>query len=167
MSGRSRSSLRLTSSDALAISCWNMCRGISFRSPICSARMESVFDRNGVSLRDRQKVWLALGSDVVDQRLGIEPLGVLQHRSSDIDRIIERKVHDHPEGRVAGMSQSPGELGAGRLLDFIRKASDHLAEDPDLIFGVTALYQQIGGVPKRAGPALGRTPQNGLVQLLQ
>src|SRR5258705_9025300 len=30
-----------TSSDAFAISCWDRCRGISFRRPSCSARMES------------------------------------------------------------------------------------------------------------------------------
>ena len=31
----------LTSSDALAINCWNSCRGMSLRRPSCSARMES------------------------------------------------------------------------------------------------------------------------------
>ena len=33
------------SAEAFAISCWNICRGISWRKPSCSARMESPFAR--------------------------------------------------------------------------------------------------------------------------
>ena len=125
------------------------------------------FDGKRISLGDRQQVGLALGSDIVDQRLGIEPPGKLQHRARNVDRVVESEHLDDLEGSVVGVSQPLGELGAGCMLDFLSQPSDHLAEDPDLIFRVASLDQYVGGVPQRALTTLGRSPRNRLVQFFQ
>jgi hypothetical protein len=76
-------------------------------------------DRNGISLGDRQKVWLTFGSNSGNQRLGIKPLGMLKDRARYINRIIKGKYHDDVERGIVEVSHSLSELGSGCQLNFV------------------------------------------------
>ncbi len=68
-------------------------------------------------------------------------------RASDIYRIVKGKLIDDFYRGIVGASQSLGELSARRHFDLASQSLDHISERPDLIFGVRAGDQYIGGMP--------------------
>ena len=77
-------------------------------------------DGNGISLGDRQKVWLALGSNGGNQRLGIKALGMLKDRARYINRIIKGKFYHDVERGIVEVRDALGDLGSNRQLNFVR-----------------------------------------------
>ena len=80
---------------------------------------------------------LAFGAGSGHQGSNVQPLGLPQHRTCDVDRIVQRKLIDDFDRCIAGGGQSPSELGACRHFQLVRQSLDHLAKDPDLIIGVS------------------------------
>ena len=110
---------------------------------------------------------LAFGPCVGDQRANIEPLGVPQDRTGDIDQIVKGKLANNTERCVVGAGQSLGELDPRRHFDLLGEASDRFAKNPDLVLGKPSGNQQIGRMPQRPQPTFGRSSQDGLIKLPQ
>ena len=122
-----------------------------FTTSLIAARHQHVGDRllERLSLRDREQMRLALGADVGDQGVRLEPLGLPQDRAGDLDRIVEGEFVDDIDRGIVEAGQPLRELRAGRDFDLVREPSDHLAEGPDLVVAIAAGDHQIGGMPQR------------------
>ena len=72
---------------------------------LVAARHQHVGDRllDRFAFRDREQMRLAFGADVGDQGVGLEPLGLLQDRAGDFDRIVKGEFVDDID-RGAGRS---------------------------------------------------------------
>ena len=106
---------------------------------------DALLDR--FSLRNRQHVGLALGADIGDQRIGLEPLGLPQHGTGDLDLVVKGELVDDIDRSLVEAGEPLGELRAGRHFDLVREPPDHLAKGPDLVVAVIAGDHQVGGMP--------------------
>ena len=76
---------------------------------------------------------LAFGLGVGDERAHVEPFGVPQDRTRDIDLVVKGKLANDAEGCVVGAGQSLRELDPGRHFDLLGEAPDRFAKNPDLL----------------------------------
>ena len=88
---------------------------------------------------------------------------MLKHRASNIDGIVKGELLDDADRGIVGPDQSFGKLRPGGHFNPVCQSPDDLAENPNLVLGIVTCYQQIGGMPKRSQPALGRSPRDGLL----
>ena len=134
---------------------------------LIAARHQHVRDRllDRFSLRDRQHMGLALGADVGNQGVGLEPPGLPQDGAGDLDLIVKGKLVDDIDRGIVEAGQPPCELRARRDLNLVGEPPDHLAEGPDLVVAVAAGDHQIGGMPQRPHAAFGRSSRDRLVEI--
>src|SRR5579863_5689337 len=110
---------------------------------------------------------LALGSCVCHQRFGVDPFGLPEHRAGDVDRIVKSELVDDLDRRVVAGSELVCEPHARRDFDIFGKPSDDFAKGPDLILGIAAGNQDIGGVPERLQTAFSRSAGYRILQFRQ
>ena len=107
---------------------------------------------------------LALGADIGDQRVGLEPPGLPEYGTGDLDLVVEGEfVDDIDRGAVEG-GQPPRQPRAGRDFDFVREPPDDCAEGPYLVIAVAAGDHQVGGMPQGPHPAFRRASRDRLVE---
>ena len=81
-------------------------------------------------MRDRKQVRLAFGADVGDQGVSLEPLGLPEDGTGDIDRIVKGKFMDDIDRGIVEAGQPPCKLRPGRNFNLIRESPDYLAKGP-------------------------------------
>ena len=117
------------------------------------------------ALGDREQMRLALGFGIGDEDVAVEPLGMRQHRSCDLDRIVEGEFVDDVGRRTTELGHAAGELRARSKLDLLRQAPDHLAEGADLVLAIAAGDQKIGRIPQRSLAAFSRSPRDRVIKI--
>ena len=104
---------------------------------------------------DRQQMLLAFGFREFDQVLRRQPRGFRQHRPRDRDLVMPRQPADHAGRRLLdggelrahfGERDAGGDIGQRADLDGLDQALQHVAEQLDLLAGIT-----VGGVQEQVG----------------
>ena len=85
---------------------------------LVAARHQHIGDRllDRFPFRDREQMRLAFGAGVLDQGIGLDPLGLLEHGSGDFDRIVKGKLMDD-------VNRGAVETSASRLASWARAAT--------------------------------------------
>ena len=98
---------------------------------------------------------LALVARGLDQRLVVEPLRPRQHRSRDLDQVVERQRADRARRRGVDRGQTIGEQRLGGSLDVIHQALEDVVEQPDLFVGIIhrAVDEEVGDPAQGLDPA--------------
>ena len=81
---------------------------------------------------------LALGTSNRDQGSNVEPLGLSEDGSCNINRIIVGELTDAIDGGVLGIGQAATKFRACRDLKLTRELLYHQPKDPDLLLRVLA-----------------------------
>ena len=134
---------------------------------VVAAQHEHVGHRSAqhLSYRNRHQMRLALVARGFDQRVIVEPLRSGQHRSRDLDQVIERKRANSERRRRVDRSETIGEQRLGGGLDLIRQALENVVEQRDLFVRKIhrAVDEKIGHPAQGFDPARhGSVRQRGL-----
>ena len=134
---------------------------------LIAARHQHIRDQllDRFSFRDREQMGLALGADVGNQRVSLEPPGLLQDGAGDIDLIVKGELVDDIDRGIVEAGQPPCQLRARRDFNLVRQPPDDLAEGPYLVVTVAAGDHQIGRMPQRPHAAFGRSSRYRLVEI--
>ena len=101
---------------------------------VVAAQHQHVGDRAAQypSRRNRHQMRLALVARGLDQRVVVEPLRLRQHRSCDLDEIVERQRADGERRRGVDRRETIGEQRLGGGLDVMHQALEDVVEQRDL-----------------------------------
>ncbi len=112
---------------------------------------------------DRGEMRLALGAGDRDEFLLAEPIGPLQHRAGDLDRVVVREAADQPVGRVLHAGHALGELEQRLPFDLPGELLEHVIEHAGLRRADArgGDDEQVGDAAKHFGALLGRAALNG------
>src|SRR5258708_14020697 len=136
---------------------------------LIAARHQLVRDRlvDRFSFRDREQMGLAFDAGVGDQGVRLQPLGLPEDGTGDLDLVVKGKLVDDIDRGLVEAGDLLRKLRARRDLDLVREPPDDLAKSPYLLFAVAAGAHQVGGMPQRPQPAFRRSTRDRLVKILQ
>ena len=127
--------------------------------------------------RDRQQVLLAFGFREFDQVLRRQPRGFRQHRPRDRNFVMPRQPADHAGRRLLdggelrahfGERDAGGDIGQRADLDGLDQALQHVAEQLDLLAGISVggVQEQVGDPPDGFEMLVGRGGLDGGLDLI-
>ena len=138
---------------------------------VIAAQHQHVGDRAAerLAIRDRQQMRLALVARRLDQRVVVEPVGLRQHRTRDLDDVVEGERPDRHRRRGVDRRQAVGEQRLGRGLDVQHQALEHVVEQADLLVGIIhrIVEKEIGDPAQRLDPARDGAVGKGGLQFVQ
>ena len=105
--------------------------------------------------RNRHQMRLALAARGLDQRFVVEPFRPGQHRSGDLDEIVECERANGERRRGVDRGQAAGEQRLGRALDVMHQALKDIVEQLDLFARIVhrAVDEEIGDTAQGFDPA--------------
>jgi hypothetical protein len=145
-------------------------RGAQHDLPI-SALHQHVGDRlaQRAAARDREQMLLAFFLRRLDQGCLVEPLGLLEHRTRDIDLIVKRQRPHDPRRRISDRCETDREQCPGGDFDLRRETGQDVVEQRNLLVGTLrgAHDKEIGNVPDDLATPRGRATRHGLLDFAQ